>query len=224
MPLAEQYACCAVSAFLKFAWAALSLTLALWFSNTRTATATVMPMITLFRCNTTNTSEIRLHALQTTGCTRGALRAGGGRLEWTKWIVSVDVVKEILPTQALPLPLLTGLGRAYPRKFSRSSCYSEFIGCFLGFLPHSTPRRSETTEGERPWRKSLWDSRCHWTALSPGRTMVHNHRWVTAVSDSSRGTPLATPNTGCRVPRWCSGSRCRAPSCFGRRTARWGRL
>ena len=35
--------------------------------------------------------------------------AGGRQLEWTKWIVSVDVVKEILPTQALPLPLLTGL-------------------------------------------------------------------------------------------------------------------
>ena len=48
MPLAEQYACCAVSAFLKFAWAALSLTLARWFSsNTRTATATGM-MITPF--------------------------------------------------------------------------------------------------------------------------------------------------------------------------------
>ena len=120
MPLAEKYACCAVSAFLKFAWAALSLTLARWFSsNTRTATATVMPMITPFRCNTTNTSEIRLHALQNTGCTRGALRAGGGRLEWTKWIVSVDAVKEILPTQALPLPLLTGLsGGLFSKVFS----------------------------------------------------------------------------------------------------------
>src|SRR5215203_2894555 len=115
-----------------------------------------MPMITPFRCNTTNTSEMRLHALQTTGCTRGALRAGG-RLEWTKWIVSVDVVKEILPTQAPLLPLLTGLsGGAYSRKFSRSSCYSEFIGYFLGFLPYSTPRGCYEPTPRMPvacWRK-----------------------------------------------------------------------
>ncbi len=49
------------------------------------------------------------------------------------------------------------------------------------------------------------------------------HRWVTVVSGSSHGTPAATPNTNCRALRWCSGSRPRAPSFFGRYTARWER-
>jgi hypothetical protein len=45
--------------------------------------------------------------------------AGGRQLEWTKWIVSVDVVKEILATQALLLPLLTGLsGGLFSNVFS----------------------------------------------------------------------------------------------------------
>ncbi len=120
MPLAEQYACCAVSAFLKFAWAALSLTLARWFSsNTRTATATGMPMITPFSLQLYKRVRDSPSCPANHGCTRGALRAGGGRLEWTKWIVSVDVVEEILPTQALPLPLLTGLsGGLFSKVFS----------------------------------------------------------------------------------------------------------
>ncbi|CAA9418389.1 MAG: Dihydrofolate reductase, partial [uncultured Rubrobacteraceae bacterium] len=68
------------------------------------------------------------------------------------------------------------------------------------------------------WGRYPRGSRCRLTALSPARTMAPAHRWAKAASGSSRGTPAAIPNTGCRVPRWCSRSRGRAPRCFGRRT------
>ena len=59
--------------------------------------------------------------------------------------------------------------------------------------------RNESAKGERIWGKSLRGYRCRWTASSPGRTMAPGHRWVTAVSDSSRGTQAATP-TEYRLP------------------------
>src|SRR5215210_8177212 len=58
-------------------------------------------------------------------------------------------------------------------------------------------------KGERTWAKSAQGTQRRWTALSLGRTTALKHPWATAASGSYHGTPAATPNTGCPVPRWC---------------------
>ena len=76
---------------------------------------------------------------------------------------------------------------------------------------------------ERTWAKSAQGSQSRSTGLSVGRTTALKHPWVSAARGSWRGTPVATPNTGCLEPTWSSWSPRRPSSTLLRLAERQGR-
>jgi hypothetical protein len=88
-------------------------------------------------------------------------------------------------------------------------------------MPEAT---SADQEGRRtkPWGKSVRGTQRHLMVLLLGRTTVLKHLWVRAASGFWLGISVATPNIDCLARRWCSRSRRKPPSIFGRRVERQG--
>src|SRR4051794_36011493 len=87
---------------------------------------------------------------------------------------------------------------------------------------HGVTRPDEQSGRTRPWGKSVQRTQRRLMGSSLGPTTVLKHLWVRAASGFWRGIWAATPNMGCPVRRWRSGSRRRPPTTFGRRAQRQG--